>query len=751
MTERNSGKGDDLLALYRQGTEPDELGAHRNWQELSARLAAGEVGPALTGASAEATTFTATVLAGVAALTVVAAVAGYLLWPQPVKEAPKRAAQIVGGRPPMAVAPALPPRSSAAKVVIPAGCRALDEPYADSGHLNALPFGERSQWVQPWRGYLETRAAEDFLDGIAVGLHFRDLRGRDERAVLQLLSQHGVRGVLVEVGWDNVSYEDERLNERVAAQLARLMRAARERGMRLTLRLFSHDNAPCPRRDVRGRLVADARAGDRRLLLADTRGLIAGRSGLSRLISKRSPDILFTAVDDRSVMLSRPLPFDLAAGTALRMTTLKYSPFAVPGTAAYEETAAGWLKFVDRVIDLAAAASAAGPAGQQGGPAFDLEIGNPVTFASAFLSVDSYHEPRSSTATARATAADLIERTARHVAASPERLGAVRVVNGFVGTDARAACSQQPAQVSGIVRRTPGAVLQLRLRAEEAPSVNAHYESDAWDAGVPVAFPELEATALTADSYIRDLAPIATNVQGVMHGRRDGGDGEGSCAVRLSGVGIDPRWLAPDVGPERLEILRAKLITRQYAFFLHKGASQVAIGARTRGASGSGLGLPGADGTAGFRPNLALAALGRMARTFKDGLAGNPKAPRSKGALEVRSLWDCHDHVQFQGADRGARRSLYNREVFAFLPYRVSEKRHVIPYYVMTRDTTVDLPPERYGLIVGGLPGPARGVRVYDPVNDREIPVQVLGGGVDEVKLELEATDSPRLLIIDSE
>jgi len=364
-----------------------------------------------------------------------------------------------------------------------------------------------------------------------------------------------------------------------------------------------------------------------------------------------------------------------------------------------------------------------------------------VTFASAFLSAASYHDPPSPTANARATAADLIERTARHVAAFPERLGDVRLVNGFVGTDARAACSQQPARVSGIVRRTPGALLRLRLRPEEAPSVNAYYEPDAWDAGVPVAFPELEATALTADSYIRDLAPIATNVDGVFHARRDGGEGEASCAVRLSGVGIDPRWLAPDVGPERLEILRAKLITRQYAFFLHKGASQVAIVARARSVSGSGLGLPSVAGPAGIGPNLAFAALGRMARTFKEGLVGKPRGQRSLGQLEVRSLWDCHDHVQFQGADRGARRSLYNREVFAFLPYRVSDKRHVVSYYVMTRDTTVDLPPERYGVLVGGLPGPTRSVRAYDPLTEGEIPVKVLGGGADEVHLELEATD----------
>jgi hypothetical protein len=43
-------------------------------------------------------------------------------------------------------------------------------PYIDPAYLTTTPFGSHSHWLQPWRAYLETVPARNFVDGIGVGL-----------------------------------------------------------------------------------------------------------------------------------------------------------------------------------------------------------------------------------------------------------------------------------------------------------------------------------------------------------------------------------------------------------------------------------------------------------------------------------------------------------------------------------------------------------------------------------------------------
>jgi hypothetical protein len=85
----------------------------------------------------------------------------------------------------------------------------------------------------------------------------------------------------------------------------------------------------------------------------------------------------------------------------------------------------------------------------------------------------------------------------------------------------------------------------------------------------------------------------------------------------------------------------------------------------------------------------------------------------------VVSISDKHDHYQFVGDGTAAHPNLYNRDVFAFLPYQVNSKRFVIPYYVMTRDVTKDLPPEQFTVQIKGIKGDGASVIAYDPMNDK--------------------------------
>jgi hypothetical protein len=48
--------------------------------------------------------------------------------------------------------------------------------------------------------------------------------------------------------------------------------------------------------------------------------------------------------------------------------------------------------------------------------------------------------------------------------------------------------------------------------------------------------------------------------------------------------------------------------------------------------------------------------------------------------LTLDSITDTHNHYQFAGAGTAAHPNLYDRDVFAFLPFQVNAKRFVIPY-----------------------------------------------------------------------
>ena len=87
--------------------------------------------------------------------------------------------------------------------------------------------------------------------------------------------------------------------------------------------------------------------------------------------------------------------------------------------------------------------------------------------------------------------------------------------------------------------------------------------------------------------------------------------------------------------------------------------------------------------------------------------------------------------------------------MFAFLPYQVNARRFVIPYYVMTRDVTRDLPDEAFTLTVKGLHGLGATVTVYDPLNDVSVPVTVIARQTNSLTLRLTTGDYPYLLTVE--
>ena len=202
--------------------------------------------------------------------------------------------------------------------------------------------------------------------------------------------------------------------------------------------------------------------------------------------------------------------------------------------------------------------------------------------------------------------------------------------------------------------------------------------------------------------------------------------------------------------------LKAKTTARYLAFFLNKGVERLQLfGALEKDLW---LGIV-QDNFAEYAmknrtyplddalfTSPALFVMRRMAATMREGV--DPKLGVCR-AIEVESITDAHDHYQFPGDGTAALPSLYNREVLAILPFQVHAHKFVIAYYVMTRDVTKDLAPEQYTVTFSGLKGTTAKVRVYDPLKDREVPVEVQGRGAGRLELVLTAADYPNLLVIE--
>ena len=68
-----------------------------------------------------------------------------------------------------------------------------------------LPFGYRSQWLQPWRAYLDTRPASMLRN--AVGINF-NVSPAAAAATAQTLAQSGFTRARVEISWNDMSLTD---------------------------------------------------------------------------------------------------------------------------------------------------------------------------------------------------------------------------------------------------------------------------------------------------------------------------------------------------------------------------------------------------------------------------------------------------------------------------------------------------------------------------------------------------------------
>jgi hypothetical protein len=621
-------------------------------------------------------------------------------------------------------------------------------PYIAKSHFDKVPFGAHSHWLQPWRAYLETVPATKFLQGVGIQLDLNDRENPD--LVLQMLATHGIQTARLEIGWNNLSYENETLqNDRLEA----ILKACKRWNVRPLILLNANQGIPTPTQFFERTVTATASAGSRQLQLNDTNNLTIGRSGLNNLTENWAAEALITAIDSKTITLSKPLPKSIAAGSSVRMATLKYRPFAQPGSADYRRTIAGWQHYVDTVAKFTANALETTNSKDKG---FDMEIWNELTFGSKFLSINNYYARAPAAYDEESIWANLVKATADYAIAHPQQFAGVKFTNGFANTIPWPASSQQPTRISAISKHPYANRKNFPQDEQKSDKLDALGKPTNFIPTYSALFPEYYATALQTETILRDAAPITSEIQGVRHGRY---------ARQVNGrvvpteVWITETGFAPNehgiTTPAPASALKAKTTARYYTFYLNKGITKLYLYSAAAGNLNLGIvqdnflqyartqSVYPHNDRAYVSPALRVTA--RIVAQMKQDL--DPALTQTR-QIRLDTVRDTHNRIQFAGDGTAAHPNLYNRDVFAFLPYQVNSHRFVIPYYVMTRDVTKNLPPSKFAIQISKLQALGATVSIYDPLHDRHLPVKIDRRGRDVLALTVSATDYPYLLII---
>ena len=611
--------------------------------------------------------------------------------------------------------------------------------YTDPFFQTDLDFGLYSQWIQPWRGYLETVPSTWFLKGVGVALN----GSPNPDLICEMLARHGIAITRIEIGWGNVTLSNEIVDPRPISAL----QACHKWGLRPVILLNANQGVPCPLSGFESQVADAAPAGATRLTFTDTAGFVPGKTGISNLTSYTAAEILITAVDGNTVTLSMPLPIAIAAGQTLNMATLKYRPFSVPGSADYNQTVAGWKAYVLTVGQLAAKYLGAGN--------FDLEVWNELTFGSNFLYINAYYNPAFANYAEETIWPALVQATADVATANPSIFSGTELSDGFGNTIPWTASSTEPARVTGISKHCYA--VQKAFPVEEykgSGALNALLQQEDPPAFIPnyrVNFPEYAATALQTEFFIRDISPISTFIYGVMHGRntRPGNP----CYGWITECGYDPSE-SSITDPTTAMALKAKSTARYFCFFLHRGCKKVIVFATGGGDARLGIVKDNFLSYCGMSANYpanddyytspSLAVTQRIVNQMR--LYSTPSEAMRQ--LDVVNVTDTHNHSQFQGDGTLAHPDLYDRDVLAILPFQSNPHRFVIPYYVMTRNLFPAMAPERFNITLRGLHAATIHVQCYDPIADVYYPSSITSDANDTLTISVKATDYPYLLIV---
>lgn len=605
-------------------------------------------------------------------------------------------------------------------------------PYiSQQEHLDSLPAPRLSFYKQPWRGYLQTVAATQFLSGI--GMNYSLPAGTKHEPVLQLLADSGVSHIRVELPWAEVRWDERGLiNPDTGASI---FTACKKHRIVPLILLNAHHGVPGPAQWSERTLISGGERGSRAVVLDSVQKLTPGRSGLSNLSQYKMCEALITDIDpaSRTVKLSRPLPNAIAGGSKVTVNTLKYLPLYPVGTPEFAETMAGWLRYVDLALRTVV---------ESGVKEFDVEIWNELTFGSDYLSINNYYEKPVASMDRDflhkgGQAWELGKQTADHV---KHTYRGARVIWGFSNvTFYHTRVADLPAGVDGQSYH-PYGTDRIRIPRDFPPKNTIPLFIEGFVPRVTRCMPEGWAHLATSEEQlIRGMLQPSVRAAALPPGAP-------SFAHYMTEHGFAPG----DVGltdRNKAQAYKAKALIRALTFWLNKGISRMDIFTAYQD-SDLLMGILWSDP----RPpayhqskpvrSPALRALKNLVGQFE-----GAEALSQLRQLDVSVTALGEQHKAFQGDSWHP--PLHYREMFTFLPFQVRPRRFVVATYVMSYDATSLSPPMRFRLEIKGVDGRKATCRYYDPIQDRHLQCTESARGKASITLTVEQVDYPRLIVID--
>ncbi|MFA0748987.1 hypothetical protein [Fervidibacter sp.] len=601
-------------------------------------------------------------------------------------------------------------------------------PYVDPSQLD-VPWPKHSHLKIPWRAYLETRSGYEFLHGI--GVNYNVLQKYE--LAIRLLSEAGFKTFRIEIGCSNVNWDETALvNEERWKEILSL---CKRYGIRPTILLNAHHGVPCPHRFFERRLVADAPKGSRTVRLDDVSDIVPRYGGLCNLTDYWACEAFITEVDRQTgeCKLSKPLPKDLKAGEKVLLATLKYLPAHPVGTPEFETMAKGWLRYTQLVLNLLKSV---------GISEFDIEIWNELSFGSNFMrdfGINHYYDPpivqfKVDFLHPGGHAWEIARRTIELV---KSQFPKVRCIWGFSNTTFfHTPIEQLPLFTDGQSYHPYGTGTRKLPEHEQAPN-------EPWrclEGEIPqveIRMPEGWAhTFVQTESLMRLLNPESrlkrkpAGVERFYHYMTEHGVAPPECGVNDE----QGSW-----------ILKAKTVLRAFCFWLNKGIDVMhyycAYGEQPTDMGLLPTNLKDLPDDAKFErvATLPMRALRNLVRTFSD---SKPLKQTRQLSVDVVALGKQTPIYTVAG------KTLWHRDVFAFLPFQCHERKFVIAVYTMSYDATKPFNEERFRLTITGFGGLPRQVQLYDPLTDKVVPVKLLMRAGDKLAVEVPVMDYPRLLVV---
>jgi hypothetical protein len=593
-----------------------------------------------------------------------------------------------------------------------------DKPYADPSQLD-VPWPKHSHVKQPWRGFLETRSAHDFLRGIGINYN---VPGNDE-TVVRLLAESGFRAFRREIGWGSVKWDETGLNGE--DRLRKFAALCKAHDIRITMLLNAHQGVPCPAKFFNKRLAEDAPKDARTVKFSDTRDIVAGRTGISGLTDYWAAEALVTRVNEATgeCDLSKPLPKELKKDKDVPMATLKYLPLHPVGTPEFDETAQGWIRYAQIICRALK---------ESGIDDFDLEIWNELTFGTQFLNANNYHNPKPFKFTKDFfnEGGQCWELARRTVEAVRREYPKVRFIWGFSNTTFfHTSVEKLPPGIDGQSYHPYGTGTR-KLPEQEYHRGKPELNLDGFTPAIQIRCPEGWAhTFIQTESLMRHINPEA---------RKRRPPGVSRFSHYMTEHGVLPEECGIHDEPRAWEI-KTKCALRSFCLWMNKGVDVLHyFCAYENKALGFGLLPPDAaklPADAAFE-KVATPPM-RAVRNLTRALEGSVPLKETR-PLELSVNPVCTPKEVFKG--------LTHADLFAFLPWQVNDGKVAVAVYVMTLDATAPMEEERYRLTIGGFA--AKTARLYDPVTDKTIPVTpaLKGNGIE---VTVPVTDTPRVLLLE--